>query len=64
MMTIRLSYVEKREYTLANILNNNLTIEILDAEDIDFLRNLDITNTIRFGKHVKNCALQNMFKIY
>ena len=64
-MTIRLSYVKKCEYTLANILNNdNLTIEILDAEDIDFLRNLDITNTIRFGKHVKNCALQNMFKIY
>jgi len=42
------------------------TIETLDAdyEDIDSLYNLDVTNTVRCGKYVKNCALQNGFKIY
>jgi len=52
---------------MADILNSDdLTIEMLDVdyEDIDSLRNLDVTNTIRCGKYVKNCALQNMFKIY
>jgi len=33
-------------------------------EDIDSLHNLDVTNTVRWGKHVKNRALQNVFKIY
>ncbi|XP_018315469.1 uncharacterized protein [Mycetomoellerius zeteki] len=57
---------EKREW-LVNILNSgDLTVETLDAdyEDIDSLHNLDVTNTMRCGKHVKNCALQNVFKIY
>jgi len=52
---------------LADVLNSDdLTIEILEAdyEDINSLCNLDITNTVRCGKHVKNCALQNVFKIY
>jgi hypothetical protein len=41
-------------------------IETLDAdyEDIESLNNLDVTNTMRCGKHVKNCALQNVFKIF
>jgi len=39
------------------------TIETLD-ENINSLHNLDVTNTVRCGKHVKNCALQNVFKIY
>jgi len=26
--------------------------------------NLNVTNTVRCGKHVKNCVLQNVFKIY
>jgi len=41
-------------------------VETLDAdyEDIDSLYNLDVTNTVRCGKYVKNCALQNGFKIY
>jgi len=40
--------------------------EILDAdyENINSLRNLDITDTVRCGKHNKNCALQNVFEIY
>ncbi|KYN36167.1 hypothetical protein ALC56_09480 [Trachymyrmex septentrionalis] len=28
------------------------------------LTNLDVTNTMRCGQHVKNCALQNVLKIY
>ena len=46
--------------------SDDLTIETLDVdyEDIDSLHNLHITNTVRCGKHVKNCALQNVFKIY
>ncbi|KYN29918.1 hypothetical protein ALC57_00626 [Trachymyrmex cornetzi] len=57
---------EKREW-LADVLDNdNLTIETLDADykDIDSLHNLDVTNTMRCGKHIKNCALQNVFKIH
>ncbi|KYQ58525.1 hypothetical protein ALC60_02475, partial [Trachymyrmex zeteki] len=57
---------EKRQW-LADILDSDdLTIKTLDAdyEDIDSLRNLNITNTVRCGNHVKNCALQNVFKIY
>ncbi|KYN29551.1 hypothetical protein ALC57_00999 [Trachymyrmex cornetzi] len=57
---------EKREW-LADILDSdNLIIETLDADykDIDSLHNLDVTNTMRFVKHIKNCALQNVFKIY
>jgi len=34
-------------------------IETLDAdyEDIESLNNLDVINTMRCNKHVKNCAL-------
>jgi len=52
---------------MADILDSdNLTIETLDTdyEDIDSLRNLNITITVRYGNHVKNYALQNVFKIY
>ena len=44
--------------------------ETLDAvyEDMESLSNLDVTNldvtnTIWCGQHVKNCALQNVLKI-
>jgi len=30
---------------------------------IESLNKLDVTHTIRCQKHVKNCALQNVFKI-
>ena len=38
----------------------------LDAvyEDMESLTNLDVANTMRCGQHVKNCALQNVLKIY
>ncbi|KYM94618.1 hypothetical protein ALC62_14751 [Cyphomyrmex costatus] len=38
----------------------------LDAhyEDVEFLRNIDACNTIRCVRHAKNCALQNVFKIF
>ncbi|KYN14453.1 hypothetical protein ALC57_13340, partial [Trachymyrmex cornetzi] len=57
---------EKREW-LADIFDSdNLIIETLDADykDIDSLHNLDVINTMRCGKHIKNCALQNVFKIH
>ncbi|KMQ88086.1 hypothetical protein RF55_12482 [Lasius niger] len=59
---------EKREW-LTDILDdmgNGFIIETLDAdyEDIESLNNLDVTNSMRCGKHVKNCALQNVFKIF
>ena len=60
---------QKREW-LANMLGDdareNLIIETLDADydDIESLNNLDVKNTIRCEKHVKNCALQNVFKIF
>jgi len=46
--------------------SNDLIIETLDAdyEDIESLNNLDVINTMRCVKHVKNCASQNVFKIY
>jgi len=46
--------------------SNDMTIETLDVdyEDIKSLNNLNITNTMRCGKHAKNCTLQNVFKIY
>jgi len=55
----------KKREQLDDILNSDLTIEILDTdyEYIDSLRNLDITNTVRCGRHIKNCAFQNVFKI-
>lgn len=60
---------EKREW-LKNILDvnvrNNVIIETVDAdyEDIESLNNLDTANTIRCAKHIKNCAMQNVFKLY
>ena len=57
---------EKREWLVDILDNDDLTIATLDAdyEDIDSLNNLDVTNTLRCGQHIKSCALQNVFKIY
>jgi len=42
-------------------------IETLDTDyikqNIESLNNLDVINTTQCEKHVKNCALQNVFKI-
>ena len=60
---------EKRTW-LRNLLlddeRERIYIETLDAvyEDMESLSNLDVTNIIRCGQHVKNCALQNVLKIY
>jgi len=35
-----------------------------DYEDKESLNNIDIINTMQCNKHVKNCALQNVFKIF
>jgi len=44
---------------------DDIIIETLDAdyEDVESLNNLDVINTMRCNKHVKNCALQNVLKI-
>jgi len=41
-------------------------IETLDAiyEDMESLINLNLANTMRYGQHVKNCALPNELKVY
>ncbi|KAL6421069.1 hypothetical protein ACFW04_013593 [Cataglyphis niger] len=55
---------------LADILGddarNDVIIETLDAdyEDIASLNKLDVINTMRCKKHLKNCDLQNVFKIF
>jgi len=44
---------------------DNIIIETLaNYEDIESLNNLDVINTMRCNKHAKNCALQNVFKIF
>ena len=58
---------EKRTWLQNLLLERERTyIETLDAvyEDMESLSNLDVTNIIRCGQHVKNCALQNVLKIY
>ena len=60
---------EKREW-LKDLLDvnarANVIIKTMDAdyEGMESLNKLDATNTIRCGKHVKSCALQNVFKMY
>jgi len=60
---------QKREW-LKDMLESDarydIIIETLDAdyEDVEALNNLDVINTMRCNKHVKNCALQNVFKIF
>ena len=59
---------EKRKW-LADILDdaaNDFIIETLDEhyEDVPTLKALDTTNSLRCNKHLKNCALQNVFKLY
>jgi len=60
---------EKRRW-LWNLLlydgEERMYIEILDAvyEDMESLTNLDDCNTIRYDRHVKDCTLQNVFKIF
>ncbi|EGI60448.1 hypothetical protein G5I_11346 [Acromyrmex echinatior] len=60
---------EKRTWLWNLLLDDEgerMYIETLDAvyEDMESLSNLDVTNIIRCGQYVKNCALQNVLKIY
>ncbi|KYN15252.1 hypothetical protein ALC57_12519 [Trachymyrmex cornetzi] len=52
----------------SNCSKTNVLISLLespnDYKDIDSLHNLDVTNTMRCVKHINNCALQSVFKIY
>ena len=57
--------LQKRQW-LKDMLDSDAIVETMDGdyEDLESLNNLDVFNTIRCGKHVKNCALQNVFKLY
>jgi len=59
---------EKREW-LQDLLHDEtrrVYVENIEAhyKDIESLDKLDVTHTFRCQKHVKNCALQNVFKIF
>jgi len=45
-------------------MRDDTIIEKLDADYEESLKNLDDINTMQCGKHIKNCALQNVFKIF
>jgi len=59
---------QKREW-LKDMLESNARDDIIETLDADYeetesLNNLDVINTMRRNKNVKNCALQNVFKIF
>ncbi|KMQ87766.1 hypothetical protein RF55_12865 [Lasius niger] len=56
---------EKKKW-LAEILENDVAIETIDAdyEDIGRLRTLKASRAFRCGYHAKNCALENVCKLY
>jgi len=60
---------EKQEW-LRNLLlteaRDDVYVENIKAhyENIESLNKLDVTHTLRCQKHVTNCALQNVFKMY
>jgi len=51
---------------LLDEVRHEVYVENIEAhyEDIESLNKLDITHTLRCQKHVKNCALQNVFKLF
>ena len=58
--------LEKREWLLDIINNDEVIVETIDVhyDDIKSLENLDATNTFRYGRHGKCCALQNVLKLF
>jgi len=70
--TMTLSYMlrdQKRKWLkdmLESDARDDIIIEILEAdyEDTKSLINLDIINTMRCNKYIKNYALHNVFKIF
>lgn len=61
--------LEKRgwlEDMLDSDVKNDVYIETIDARytNMKSLNNFDVTNTIRCGTHVRNCAMQNVFKLF
>jgi len=61
------AFVHVKGHEKTEMLNtDDVTVKTLDAhyENVELLRNLDDCNIIRYGKYAKNCALQNVFKIF
>ncbi|KAL6254313.1 hypothetical protein P5V15_014362 [Pogonomyrmex californicus] len=63
-------YVKEKRQWLWNLLlddeRKSVYIETLDVdyEDVDSLNNLDVNNTMQYGYHYTNCALQNVFVLF
>jgi len=57
---------EKRGWSLDILNNGDVIVETIDVhyDEIDSLENLDATNTFRYGRHSKCCALQNVLKLF
>lgn len=57
--------LEKKKW-LSEILNNEFTIETIDADykDIARLRDLSVVGTLRCAYHTENCAMRNVCKLY
>ncbi|KYN21927.1 hypothetical protein ALC57_05693, partial [Trachymyrmex cornetzi] len=58
---------EKRTWLLNLLLDDKrerMHVETLDAVCEDMESSTTLDNTMRYGQHVKHCALQNVFKIY
>ena len=58
--------LEKRGWLLDTLNNDDVIVETIDVhyDDIKSLENLDATNTFRYGRHGKCCALQNVLKLF
>ena len=58
--------LEKQEWLLDIVNNDDDVVETIDVhyDDIEFLENLDATNTFQCGRHVKCCALENVLKLF
>jgi len=57
---------EKVVRRLLNEAREDIYVENIEAHynDIESLNKLNVMHTFRCQKHVKNCAVQNVFKIY
>jgi len=63
-------YVKEKQECLRDLLldkaRQKVYVENTEAryEDMESLNKLDVTHTLRCQKHVKNCILQNVFKLF
>jgi len=68
-LMIKLSYTSRgirNENGILNETRQEVYVKNIEAhyEDIESLNKLDVIHTLRCQKHVKNYALQNVFKLF